>query len=248
MGKITRIAPLPDAQSMFMNPDLKVYNTNVEIEGGSEVLKSGMNCEAEIIIEQHQDALFVPIQCVVRISGKPVAYVKKGEDLERREVTIGMDNNRMVHILGGLTEGEEVLITPPLQDAVSARSTDEIADVAIPTREQAEAEEASRNAANNRRRNGDSQLSAEDREKLRERLAAMTEDERAEFAKRMRAQRQEGENNDAPADTATPRRRRPEGEAAGTDGDQPRRQRPEGGQRRQRQNQDGAAPAANAQP
>ena len=148
MGKITKIAPLPDAQSMFMNPDLKVYNTIVELEGGDGVLKSGMNCEAEIIIEQHEDALYVPIQCVVRVGGKPVVYLKDGDDLERRDVEIGLDNNRMVHIISGLQEGEEVLITPPLQDAVSIRATDEIADIDIPTREQADAAEALKQAAN----------------------------------------------------------------------------------------------------
>ena len=34
-GKIAKIAPLPDAQSMWMNPDLKVYNTQVVIEDGA---------------------------------------------------------------------------------------------------------------------------------------------------------------------------------------------------------------------
>ncbi|HOG50377.1 MAG TPA: hypothetical protein PKY10_07295, partial [Lentisphaeria bacterium] len=224
MGKITKIAPLPDAQSMFMNPDLKVYNTIVELEGGDGVLKSGMNCEAEIIIEQHQDALYVPIQSVVRISGKPVAYVKNGDDLERRDVEIGLDNNRMVHIISGLQEGEEVLITPPLQDAVSIRATDEIADINIPTRAQADADEASRQAAGRNRnndgqaassdsnRNGDNQAASNDRSKIREQMANMSEEERAEFIKKMRARRPQqnrGEEGGGEGQPATPRRRRP---------------------------------------
>jgi len=225
MGKITKIAPLPDAQSMFMNPDLKVYNTIVELEGGDGVLKSGMNCEAEIIIEQHQDALYVPIQCVVRISGKPVVYVKNGDDLERRDVEIGLDNNRMVHVISGLEEGEEVLITPPLQDAVSIRATDEIADINIPTRAQADADEASRQAASRSRsgsgdgqaassdssRNGDSQAASADRSKIREQMANMSEEERAEFIKKMRARRPQQNRGEEGGEgqPATPRRRRP---------------------------------------
>lgn len=225
MGKITKIAPLPDAQSMFMNPDLKVYNTIVELEGGDGVLKSGMNCEAEIIIEQHQDALYVPIQCVVRISGKPVVYVKNGDDLERRDVEIGLDNNRMVHVISGLEEGEEILITPPLQDAVSIRATDEIADINIPTRAQADADEASRQAASRSRsgsgdgqaassdssRNGDSQAASADRSKIREQMANMSEEERAEFIKKMRARRPQQNRGEEGGEgqPATPRRRRP---------------------------------------
>ncbi|MGI6355839.1 MAG: efflux RND transporter periplasmic adaptor subunit [Lentisphaeria bacterium] len=212
MGKITKIAPLPDAQSMFMNPDLKVYNTIVELEGGDGVLKSGMNCEAEIIIEQHEDALYVPIQCVVRVGGKPVVYLKDGDDLERRDVEIGLDNNRMVHIISGLQEGEEVLITPPLQDAVSIRATDEIADIDIPTREQADAAEALKQAANSSRsRNGDGQAANVDRSKIREQMANMSEEERAEFIKKMRARRpqQNRDGEGGEGQPAAPRRRRP---------------------------------------
>ena len=58
MGKVSKIAPLPDAQSIFMNPDLKLYNTIVAIEGGAGVLKSGMNCEAEVVIEQYEKAMY----------------------------------------------------------------------------------------------------------------------------------------------------------------------------------------------
>ncbi|MGI5922479.1 MAG: efflux RND transporter periplasmic adaptor subunit [Lentisphaeria bacterium] len=154
LGKIAKIAPLPDAQSMFMNPDLKIYNTTVNIDGGDGVLKSGMNCEAEIIIEQYAKAMFVPVQCVVRAAGTPVVYIRQGDSVERRDVEIGLDNNRMVRILSGLAVGDEVLITPPLHEAVSIRANEDIIDMKIPTREEAESSEAARQAASHRRRPG----------------------------------------------------------------------------------------------
>ena len=137
-GKIIRIAPLPDAQSMFMNPDLKIYATQVELEGGGDVLKSGMNCEAEIIVEQHEKAKYVPVQSVVKISGQPVVYVKTPHGVEKRNVKVGLDNNRMIHVLEGLEVGEEVQMTPPLDTAVSERAADEIIDVEIPDRPKVE--------------------------------------------------------------------------------------------------------------
>ncbi len=137
-GKIAKIAPLPDAQSMWMNPDLKVYNTQVVIEDGAG-LKSGMNCEAEIIVEQHEKAMYVPVQSVVKISGQPVVYVKTPTGVEKREIKVGLDNNRMIHVIEGLKVGEEVQMTPPLDSAVSVRLTDEILDVNIPDRPQGEA-------------------------------------------------------------------------------------------------------------
>ena len=123
---------------MFMNPDLKIYATQVELEGGGDVLKSGMNCEAEIIVEQHEKAKYVPVQSVVKISGQPVVYVKTPHGVEKRNVKVGLDNNRMIHVLEGLEVGEEVQMTPPLDTAVSERAADEIIDVEIPDRPKAE--------------------------------------------------------------------------------------------------------------
>jgi HlyD family secretion protein len=118
-GTIAHIAPLPDAQSMWMNPDLKVYTTEIYLEENDIELRTGMSCQAEIIIEQHQDALYVPIQAVMRIGGKPTVYAQKGKSSEPREVQTGLDNNKMIHIINGLEEGEAVLLTPPLRAAAT---------------------------------------------------------------------------------------------------------------------------------
>lgn len=118
MARLTKIAPLPDAQSMWMNPDLKLYNSEAMIEDARGMLKSGMNCRAEIIVEQHEDVLYVPIQCVVREGGKTVVYVRKADGTEEvRAVEIGLDNNQVVHVKSGLEVGEEISLTPPLDKA-----------------------------------------------------------------------------------------------------------------------------------
>jgi HlyD family secretion protein len=116
-GTVATIAPLPDAQSMWMNPDLKVYNSEIYLEGNQESLRTGMSCKAEIIVEQYEDALYIPVQSVIRINNVPTVFVVEGDSYESRTVKIGLDNNQMVHILEGLQEGEEVLLTPPLKSA-----------------------------------------------------------------------------------------------------------------------------------
>ena len=201
MGKISRISPLPDAQSAFMNPDLKLYNTIVDIEGGAEVLKSGMTCEAEVIIDQYVKAVYVPVQCVVQVSGKPVAYVRTPTGVTRREVEIGLDNNRMVHVLKGLSVGEEVLVTPPLDSSVSLRAAEQMVEVKIPTRDQAEAEAAAKQAEM-RRRDGPPgeeegaqrrpRPTPEQMRQFRERLEKMSPEERQAFEQRMRQMRSQG--------------------------------------------------------
>jgi len=113
-GKVGKIGLLPDAQSAWMNPDLKVYATQIFIDGDAKDLRAGMTCKAEIVIATYPDATFVPVQSVVRVHGKPTVYLPGGETPKPREVEIGMDNNRMVHILSGLSAGEAVLLAPPL--------------------------------------------------------------------------------------------------------------------------------------
>ncbi|MBN2446837.1 MAG: efflux RND transporter periplasmic adaptor subunit, partial [Phycisphaerae bacterium] len=49
-GRVAKIAPLPDAQSAWMNPDLKVYPTEIHLDGVHPELRTGMSCQAEIIV------------------------------------------------------------------------------------------------------------------------------------------------------------------------------------------------------
>ncbi len=120
IGTVARIAPLPNAQSMWMNPDLKVYTTNIDLDSPDPALRSGMSCKADIIVEQYKDVVYIPVQCVLRVDGQPTVYVVKDGQIEKRNVEIGLDNNSMIMIASGLEEGETVLLTPPLQAATLA--------------------------------------------------------------------------------------------------------------------------------
>lgn len=118
-GRVTKIAPLPDAQSVFMNPDLKVYDTDVMIDGVHPELRTGMSCQATILIEEHIDAISVPLQSVVGSGTDSIVYVVNGNEAQPRKVVTGLDNKSMIHIITGLTPGEQVLLVPPLSDKVS---------------------------------------------------------------------------------------------------------------------------------
>ena len=135
LGKVSKISLLPDAQRMWANPDLKVYKTDIEIDGGGDVLKSGMNCEAEVVVEQHSSAVYVPVQCVARVDKIPSVWVKTPAGSVIRPVEIGLDNNRFVRIVSGVAPGEEVLLTPPLSGSVTGDATEVIPDVEIPSLE-----------------------------------------------------------------------------------------------------------------
>lgn len=124
-GRVQKIAVLPDAQSRWLNPDLKVYNTIVEVVGNSGKLRTGMSCKAEIVIDQLEDTLYVPIQCVVRVAGQPVVYVPTETGLRAQPVEVGLDDKRMIQILSGLEEGELVSLSPPLEEVQEEEEDEE---------------------------------------------------------------------------------------------------------------------------
>jgi HlyD family secretion protein len=180
-GSVARIAPLPDPRSMFMNPDLKVYKTDINVDGGGDVLRTGMTCQVEIVVEQHDSTLYVPVQCVVRAGGKPVVFVHEGDQDVQREVEIGLDNNQMVRIVSGLKEGEQVLLTPPLAVDGGGVSTEDMPKVEIPDRptekpakKPAEGEAKPAAGAGG----GPGTMTPEQRQKMRERFEKMTPEER----------------------------------------------------------------------
>ena len=110
-GRVLKKAPLADAED-WLNPDLKVYTTDIGIDGTDNALKTGMTGKVTIIIDKLQDVLYVPIQSVVTVEDKKVCYVA-GSPAQKREVETGLFNDNFVQIKSGLTEGEKVLLNPP---------------------------------------------------------------------------------------------------------------------------------------
>ena len=117
LGRVGLIAPLPDARMMYVNPDLKVYPADIDLEDSDNSLRTGMSCKAEIIVAQYEDAVYVPVQAVLRVGGKPTVFVVKDGSIEERQVEVGLDDNNVIRIISGLTEGEVVWMTPPLKSA-----------------------------------------------------------------------------------------------------------------------------------
>ncbi len=113
-GEVTEVAPLPDQQRGFMNPDLKVYKALVRIDGTHDFLKSRMSCKVQILVRQLEDTIIIPIQVVSNRAGKKVCYVIASQGHQERVVRTGLFNDTFVEIIEGLEAGEEVMLNPPL--------------------------------------------------------------------------------------------------------------------------------------
>ena len=111
-GTVRRIAFLPDAQASWLNPDKKVFPTDILVEEELPILKPGVSANVEVIITNLTKVLSVPIQTVARLNGESVCFIKKGARVTPVPVTTGWFNDAFIEITSGLKEGDLVLLAP----------------------------------------------------------------------------------------------------------------------------------------
>lgn len=112
-GEVTKIAVLPDSQNRWMNPDLKVYNTTVRINGSHDWLKPGMTAEAEVFIKTLENVVYMPIQAVNPVDDGHVCYVQTATGSEMRKIVVGEFNDTFIEIVSGVNVGDRVLLRAP---------------------------------------------------------------------------------------------------------------------------------------
>jgi HlyD family secretion protein len=114
-GTVDEVNPLPDVR--FANQgDSNFYTARVKIEDGIPGLRPGMTASVEILVDQRDHVLSVPIGAVIRYRGKDHLAIKKPSGgIEWRDVTLGLSNERVVEITQGLTSGETVVMNPASQ-------------------------------------------------------------------------------------------------------------------------------------
>jgi HlyD family secretion protein len=112
-GKVEFVALLPDKGNWWANPSQRLYRTEVSIDDANADMRPGMNCGIEILVEEIPDAVYAPLQSVMLSKGATIAFVARGGATEERTVRVGKQSDKWVQILSGLSEGEEVLLSPP---------------------------------------------------------------------------------------------------------------------------------------
>jgi RND family efflux transporter MFP subunit len=106
-GKVISIAPSGTITQGVVN-----YPVSLSIDSRNQVLPAGLTASSTITIEEKNDVLLVPSRAVRRVGRDQVVEVP-GEDGKPspRPVKTGVQNDSLVEISDGLTEGDQVLIT-----------------------------------------------------------------------------------------------------------------------------------------
>lgn len=112
-GHVKSVAPLPIASTgRFANQELKYFIAVVKLDSVPTGLKPGMTASVDVLLDRANDVLTVPPESVAFEDGHGVCYVAVENGLERREVTLGRSTPNQLEILGGLNDGETVVLDP----------------------------------------------------------------------------------------------------------------------------------------
>jgi len=114
---------LPDeevkAEVAFISPigttliGVVYYETTITLESPDEGLKDGMTATAEVVIERRDDVLFIPNRALRGSWENPWVLVLVDEQVEEREITLGLTDGINTEVLSGLEEGEKVVLHAP---------------------------------------------------------------------------------------------------------------------------------------
>src|SRR5262245_775368 len=219
---VSKVAGVPDSQNMWMNPDLKVYTTEVRLlRQDPERLRPGISCSVEIHVGDLKDVLAVPLQGVRDNGIDHFCLVQEGGSPALREVEVGLHNDKLIEVKSGLKEGEAVYLTfenaprlpaprelaLPVGPAADATASPAPSSASPQAPEGHPADGGEKGGAASRPRRGDrGNLSEEEREKMRQRFESMSPEEREAFRQRRGEARGGGTPQRAEDGGSSPRR------------------------------------------
>jgi len=98
-AKVEKIIPVAD-------PTTQRFTVHLEVDIERERLDPGLTGDAVITLNEHENALLIPRQAVVR---NDVLVVKDGV-VSRKEIQLGYTSVTMIEVLDGLSDGDQVIV------------------------------------------------------------------------------------------------------------------------------------------
>jgi HlyD family secretion protein len=93
----------------------KIFDVTVKVLDQDRRLKPGLTATLDIIVNQHKDALYIPLEAVfLDEQDQTVVYVKSGGKIKPQSIHIVESNDRVAVVQEGLKEGDEVLLGRPV--------------------------------------------------------------------------------------------------------------------------------------
>ncbi|TLM97316.1 efflux RND transporter periplasmic adaptor subunit, partial [bacterium] len=101
-GTITHISPVQD--------QAKLYPVKILVDNPQGLIKAGMFANGAIALSEGVEGLAVPKEAVLHDQGKDYVFIVSGEKAVRKEVTVGLGDDRLFQVKTGLNAGDAVII------------------------------------------------------------------------------------------------------------------------------------------
>lgn len=103
-----------DSEIDFVGPSAdpmsKLYEVRVYVDNTQYGIRSGMTGSVKLNLEREEGVIVVPSSAVIDRDDKLVVYVVQEDKAVEKEVQTGLDTGEMVHIVSGLSEGDQVIV------------------------------------------------------------------------------------------------------------------------------------------
>jgi HlyD family secretion protein len=108
-GKVTQISPMGVEKDNVTN-----FEVRVSIDNPGQALKANMTANAEVVLEEHPQALLLPEAAIIYDAQKH-AFIDLADPASktgrtRHPVTLGVGNGSKIQILEGVQEGDHVVL------------------------------------------------------------------------------------------------------------------------------------------
>lgn len=85
------------------------YTVTVKFPNEKELLRPGMYREVYTVIDERNDALYIPTDVIQREGDKKFVYTLEGDKASKKEITTGLANSKNIEILSGLSETDKII-------------------------------------------------------------------------------------------------------------------------------------------
>ncbi len=115
-GRVVRLAPAFD-------PTTRTLDAEVHLINDSGLLRPGMYGRGSIVVEVHPQAFVVPGAALQVSAGQKFIYLANRDQVQRRQVEVGVDEGEWVEVTKGLSNGDEFVTAGAdgLSDGVMVR-------------------------------------------------------------------------------------------------------------------------------
>ncbi len=107
-ANIEFIAPIATVKN-----NIKGFEVQAVIQDNQNRLKPGMSVSMDVPVGHANKVVTVPVAAVFKEKDQKVVYVRKGAEVQRRVVSVGLTDMSRAEIKSGLEEGEEILLVDP---------------------------------------------------------------------------------------------------------------------------------------